>query len=521
MQLEKQGYLVEDSHYRRPIVYYVYHDQGFELFDAHLYKKGSWVLHMLRHQLGEPAFRRGIKTYLERYRTREVITADLERTLEEVTGHSLERFFQQWVHSGGHPALEVNYTWDNELKLAKVKIKQTQKVDDLTPCFYTPVDLTFIVPTTDNAARDEHTTETHTVPLRVMIGEDGQIEQSFYIPLEREPLVVRIDPDGWLLKTLKFERSAKMLRYQLAHDPDVLGRIEAAEVLSGKPEDATIEALTTALRNDTFWGVRTTAARSLAKIGSAKAQAVLLQALQDLDPQRFSRVRDAVARGLGEFQAPQRQELAQRSSQALRSVLEKGDASYLVETSCAEALGKTRIAGNVDFLTSLLVRPSWTNIVQRGIFNGLAATGDDRVINIIAGYLNNAENHPTLRRAAATGLLTVGKNRYLYSEEICQQAMTALSNAVEHDSWGPTRSVAAAALAQFGDTRVIGLLERLASAELDAGVQRRMRVTAYTLSTSDKSGEQLKQLRNDLDEVREENRKLKEQLGSLEARVKA
>ena len=82
MLQEKLSYLAEDSRYRRPIVYYAYNDQGFELFDAHLYKKGGWVLHMLRHQLGDATFKRGIKAYLERYRTREVITADLERTLE-------------------------------------------------------------------------------------------------------------------------------------------------------------------------------------------------------------------------------------------------------------------------------------------------------------------------------------------------------------------------------------------------------------------------------------------------------
>ena len=186
MLKEKEGYLAEDRRYRRPIVYYVYHDNGGELFDAHLYNKGAWVLHMLRHQLGEPAFRRGIKTYLERFRTREVVTSDLLRTLEEVTGRSLERFFQQWVHSGGHPALEVNY-WDTERRLAKVRIKQTQKVNDLTPCFATPLDLAFTVPTSEEAARDEQTEATRTVPLYVTPGEDGQAEQSFYVPLEREP----------------------------------------------------------------------------------------------------------------------------------------------------------------------------------------------------------------------------------------------------------------------------------------------------------------------------------------------
>ncbi|HEV2661815.1 MAG TPA: M1 family metallopeptidase, partial [Ktedonobacteraceae bacterium] len=200
----KNSYLAEDRQYRRPVVYYVYYDQGFELFDSHIYCKGAWVLHMLRHQLGEAAFRRAIKAYLERYREREVITADLERTFEEASGRSLGQFFQQWIYSGGYPAFEVSYSWQSEQRMAKVKIKQTQKVNELTPCFVTPVDLAFTVPASD----DGDGQETRTVPLRVVVGEDGQVEQSFYMPLEREPLLVRFDPDGWLLKTVKFERSA-------------------------------------------------------------------------------------------------------------------------------------------------------------------------------------------------------------------------------------------------------------------------------------------------------------------------
>ena len=47
-----------------------------------------------------------------------------------------------------------------------------------------------------------------------------------------------------------------------------------------------------------------------------------------------------------------------------------------------------------------------------------------------------------------------------------------------------------------------------------------MRVAAYVLRTGDKTDEQLKQLRKDLDQVREDNRKQKEQLEALEARVK-
>ncbi len=524
----KQDYLEEDGFYRRPIVYHVYHDDGFELFDAHLYQKGAWALHMLRHQLGEAAFRRAIHAYTSRYREREVITADLERTFEDVTGRSLAQFFQQWVYQGGYPAFEVNYSWDSEHSTAKVKVRQTQQVDDLTPCFVTPVELAFTVPTSDEAAKDDDTTETRTVTMRIMLGEDGQVEQSFYVPLERQPVMVRFDPDGWLLKTLKFERPAKMLRYQLVRDPDVLGRIEAAEALGEEGDDESLEFLKKALLNDPFWGVRNAAALALGVIGNAKAQDALLQALQDLDPMEFSRTRAAIAGALGKFQAPQQAELANRSAQALGALLEKGDVSYLVESAAAESLGKTRTAGSVDQLLMLMDRPSWMNIVQRGILRGLAASGEDRVIDYIAGYLGETRaldgrreaNHPTLRTAAAYSLEALGQNRHFYSEDARQRVVTALGDAIEHDSWEPVRGISALALMFLGEKRAIGVLERVASHELESWPQRAMRLSAHALRTGDKSDEQLKQLRKDLDQVREENRKLKDQLGALEARVK-
>jgi aminopeptidase N len=516
----KNGYLEEDGYYRRPIVYHVYHNDGFELFDGHMYNKGAWVLHMLRHQLGDETFRRAVKAYLERYREQEVITADLERTFEEATGRSLAQFFQQWVYQGGYPAFEVNYSWDGEHAMARLKVKQTQQVDDLTPCFVTPVDLAFTVPSSDEAAKDEHPTETRTISMRVMAGEDGQVEQSFYIPLEREPVMARFDPEGWLLKTLKFERSPKMMRYQLAHDGDVLGRIEAAEALGEDGSAESIEALKTALLNDTFWGTRAAAAEALGVIGTERAQAILLEGLQELTAPEFSRVRTAIAETLGKFQAPQQAELAERSAQALKALLERGDISYRVESAAANALGKTRSAGSVDYLEKLIDRPSWNHAVQRGIFKGMAASGDERAVDILAAYLDDSNRPITLRLAASSGMMTLGGNRHLYSEEARQRAVTALCHAVEHDHWEPVRAVSSLALMSLGEKRAIGILERVASHELETRAQRDMRVAAHALRTGDKSEEQLKVLRKDLDQVREENRKLKEQLGAIEARIK-
>ena len=95
------------------------------MFDRHVYEKGSLVLHMLRFVLGEQAFWRSIQHYAQTNRGREVITADLERAIEETTGRSMARFFEQWVYRAGHPEFEVSYNWDGDHSLASLTVKQT------------------------------------------------------------------------------------------------------------------------------------------------------------------------------------------------------------------------------------------------------------------------------------------------------------------------------------------------------------------------------------------------------------
>jgi aminopeptidase N len=75
-------------------------------------------------------------------------------------------------------------------------------------------------------------------------------------------------------------------------------------------------------------------------------------------------------------------------------------------------------------------------------------------------------------------------------------------------------------MAVLGEKRAISVLERSARHELSSGVQRHMRIAAHELRTGDKSDEQIRQLRKDLDDLREENRRLKEQFAALEARIK-
>ena len=119
--------------YRRPIVCQSY-DSPLDLFDRHLYEKGGLVLHLLRLELGDDLFWKGVGVYLKRHANGVVETRDLMRALEEVSGKSLGRFFEQWVYRPGHPELDVQIAWDREV--LTVTVKQTHSnADDVPPTF--------------------------------------------------------------------------------------------------------------------------------------------------------------------------------------------------------------------------------------------------------------------------------------------------------------------------------------------------------------------------------------------------
>ena len=133
-----ESYLSEaQERYRRPIVCREY-VEPIDLFDRHLYQKGSLVLHMLRRELGDTLFWGGVRGYLEKHALGLVETNDLQRALERVSGRSFELFFDQWVYRAGHPELKVKVSWENSLLL--VEVEQTQDAT-VIPTFTFPFEI--------------------------------------------------------------------------------------------------------------------------------------------------------------------------------------------------------------------------------------------------------------------------------------------------------------------------------------------------------------------------------------------
>lgn len=98
----------------------------YQLLNANNYQKGAWVLHMLRHELGDENFFRGIRDYYDAHRGSLASTEDLRGALEKASGKSLTEFFARWVYGAGHPHYELSWNWDVKRKRLRLVLDQTQ-----------------------------------------------------------------------------------------------------------------------------------------------------------------------------------------------------------------------------------------------------------------------------------------------------------------------------------------------------------------------------------------------------------
>ncbi|HJY30487.1 MAG TPA: M1 family metallopeptidase, partial [Pyrinomonadaceae bacterium] len=166
-----------EKEHRTPI-----HDRDtenlMELLNPNNYQKGAWVLHMLRSNLGDAAFFRGIRAYYEAHKSSVASTEDLRAALEKSSGKDLRAFFARWVYDAGHPQYELKWFWLGKKEL-RVVLSQFQ----LGNAFVDPVHITI---STAKGKRD------------VVLKPAGKlyIER---IPLRDKPVQIDFDPDNRLL----------------------------------------------------------------------------------------------------------------------------------------------------------------------------------------------------------------------------------------------------------------------------------------------------------------------------------
>jgi hypothetical protein len=71
------------------------------------YQKSAFVFHLLRQEIGDEPFWRGLKTFVSRYRDRPADWRSIEGVFSRESGHDLRWFFEQWVEQPGAPFISL------------------------------------------------------------------------------------------------------------------------------------------------------------------------------------------------------------------------------------------------------------------------------------------------------------------------------------------------------------------------------------------------------------------------------
>jgi len=459
-----------------------------EQFGFHAYPKGSWILHMLRSQLGEDLYRRCVKTYLERHAFGNVVTEDLNKVIEELSGRSFDRFFNQYVYHAHHPELTVNYSWDERTKLAKLSIQQVQKLSDDVLLFTVPLPVRFKA-------------KSGAVVERILEVKDKA--EDFYVPLPEAPEVVRIDPNLTLLAKITFNPPTAMLHAMLADKDDMPGRLLAVEQLSGK-KDA-LGKLKDVLNNDAFYGVRLAAAQSIRAMQTDEALEALIASVKQSD----ARVRREVVQAVGGFY--------RESSYAAAKQILKEEKNPDIQTEALRSLGSYSKPEVRDEILKALGSTSYRNTLADAAINAIRAQADASYIPTLLTVLQNKESSFTTA-GYARALETLAR---LARNESNKDAVRELL--LKHMN-SPKQRVQLAAIGALGtleDTKAIAPLEKLMAAPKESRLRTAAESAHKALLDTRKPAAEAGALRNEVLTLQRENRDLRKDLDDLKKKVDA
>ena len=95
------------------------------LYNRNSYEKAGFVLHMLRSQLGDSAFFRGVRDYYTRFKHANALTSDLQAALERASRRNLSGFFEQWLQRPGYPEIDVAWSVDSTARSLSLSVTQS------------------------------------------------------------------------------------------------------------------------------------------------------------------------------------------------------------------------------------------------------------------------------------------------------------------------------------------------------------------------------------------------------------
>jgi aminopeptidase N len=419
-----QEWFSQANLYTKPIVRHDFDDSSE--FDGNAYTKGAWVLYMLRHQIGEDAFYRGLKHYLEVNRGKNVVTADLIKAIDEANHIDVQRFFDQWVYGAGAPKFDVSYTYDDAKHQIALTVKQSQKIEGRVGLFETPVDVEIATP---------RTAKRHTITV-------SKEAETFTLPADAAPSMVLFDKGGHVLAADDFHKEKREWLYQLKNAADLADRADAAVSLGKlKDDQEAVSALGVALNTDEAPELRDVAADTLGRIGNAAAGKQLLDALNS-NTQPF--VRNHIVAALGNIKDDPK-------IPAKLQAIARDDSSYRARANALQSLGRLKAADALPTIAAAVNADSPDAILRNSALRALGYLGDDKAVPLLREWSAPGKAFDS-RNAAIASLARLEKG----NKELTKQIASYLSEPHPQVRYG-----AIMALGNRGDAGAIPALQAL------------------------------------------------------------
>jgi len=142
-----QALAFQRQHPDEPLVDTTFTDP-VELLTTNPYRKGAWVLHMLRFEIGDEALWSTLQTYYERHKPGNATTADFQAAAEDVSGKDLDGYFEQWTRRAGYPILDVAWEYDDTAGAVTLTVEQVQRAEP----FEFPLEIALAIGDTEDLA---------------------------------------------------------------------------------------------------------------------------------------------------------------------------------------------------------------------------------------------------------------------------------------------------------------------------------------------------------------------------------
>ena len=123
-------------------VYVPFGSTSNRIFSSRLtYKKGASALHVLRHELGDSLFFKGIKEFLVKYGEKTAITDSLKTHLAGSSGVNLNSYFSEWIYGEGYPTYTARWNYEAGSGKFHVILSNVGSMPSVTPKFSNMVTL--------------------------------------------------------------------------------------------------------------------------------------------------------------------------------------------------------------------------------------------------------------------------------------------------------------------------------------------------------------------------------------------